>query len=185
MKRLLNLLLIFMLVSTVTTAEENSKKGSDGDGKAPEKAQEINWVRYDEGLKAAKTSGKHILVNFTTAWCGYCKKMNATTFREPEVIKMLSDNFVTIKVDGDSKQELDIDGYKITERDLSRAEYRVQGYPAYWFLKPNGERLGVLPGYQEAGNFLDVLFFMKESLYDKMTFDDYMKNGGRKAYNKG
>ncbi|PKK82529.1 MAG: hypothetical protein CVT49_13325 [candidate division Zixibacteria bacterium HGW-Zixibacteria-1] len=184
MKRLLGLLLVFALVFAVTAAGENDKKESDNNQKAPEKAKEINWVRYDEGLKTAKAAGKHVLVNFTTAWCGYCKKMNATTFKEPDIIDMLTDNFVAIKVDGDSKQELDIDGYKITERDLSRAEYRVQGYPAYWFLKPNGERLGVLPGYQEAGTFMDVLYFMKEALYDKMSFEDYIKNGGRKAFAK-
>ena len=185
MKRLLSLLLVFALIFPVIAAGDSSKKDSDDGGKKAEMAIDINWVKYDEGLKMAKESGKHILINFTTSWCGYCKKMNRTTFKEPEVIKMLDDGFISIKVDGDSKNELNIDGYKITERDLSRAEYRVRGYPTYWLLKPAGEKLGYISGYQEAGSFLDLLYFMKESLYDKMEFEEYMKNGGRKAFSKG
>jgi len=188
MKRLLSLLVVLALFFAITAAGESKKNGSDGDvGKnsKTEKPKEINWMSYDEGLKLARESGKHIFVNFTTKWCGYCKKMNVTTFAEPEVVEMLSDHFISIKVDGDSKNELDINGYKITERDLSVAEFRVRGYPTYWLLKPDGEKLGYVSGYQQSGNFLDMLFFMKESLYDKMKFEDYMKNGGRKAYSKG
>jgi len=185
MKRLLSSMLAFTLIFSISVAAGSDKKSSDGKiGKSADNGKDINWMRYDEGMKLAKDSSKHVLVNFTTSWCGYCKKMNVTTFKEPDVIKMLKEGFVSIKVDGDSKKELDIDGYKISERDLSRAEYQVRGYPAYWFLKPDGERLGVLPGYQEAGTFLDVLYFMKESLYDKMEFEEYMKNGGRKTFSK-
>ena len=183
MKRLLSAILVFTLLFSLSAIAGSEKKDT-GDKKSADKPKEINWMKYDVGLKAAKENGKHVLVNFTTAWCGYCKKMNATTFKEPEVIKMLDDGFISIMVDGDSKKELNIDGYKITERDLSRAEYQVRGYPAYWFLKPDGERLGVLPGYQEAGTFLDVLYFMKEALYEKMEFEEYMKSGGRKTYSK-
>jgi thioredoxin-related protein len=145
----------------------------------------IVWHKYDEGLKLAKEQDKHILIDFYTSWCYYCKKMDKDVFALTEVIKMLNRDFICIKVDGDSKYELDIDGYKITERNLSRSEYRVRGYPAYWFLKSDSERLGTLSGYQKLDVFMDVLFFMKEELYDSMKFDEFMKNGGRKAVDKG
>jgi thioredoxin-related protein len=146
---------------------------------------EVKWLPYDIGLAKAKKEKKHILVDFYTNWCYYCKKMDKEVFTQPEIIKMLNENFVAIKVNAESKNELDIDGYKISETNLAKSEYRVRGYPAYWFLKPDSERLGMLPGYQNADVMMDVLYFMKESLYDSMKFDEYMKNGGRKALSKG
>ncbi len=190
MRKLLIYSLAFLFVLSISYAIAEKKSESESKEDDPKKTEavdttEIRWVRYDEGVERAENEEKPILVNFTTSWCGYCKKMNRTTFKEPEVIKMLNGNFVSIKVDGDSREMLDIDGYKISERDLTIGEYRVRGYPSYWFLKPDGEKVGNLPGYQQADIFLEVLFFVKEGLYDKMSFEEYMKNGGRKEYSKG
>ena len=121
------------------------------------------------------------MVNFTTTWCGYCKKMNRTTFVDSEIVNILNNDFISIKVDGDSQNELNVDGYKITERNLTRSEYGVRGYPTYWFLKSNAERIGPISGYKATDPFLDVLYYVRDEVYDKMKFDEYMKNGGRKG----
>ncbi len=141
----------------------------------------IIWYQYDEGLKLAKETGRPIMINFTTSWCGFCKKMNRTTFRETDVIKILNGDFVSIKVDCESNLELDVDGYKITERNLARAEYGVRGYPTYWFLKSDTKRIAPLSGYQESNRLQDILFYIKNELYDKMKYDEYLEKGGRKG----
>ena len=185
MRKFLIAFIFLALAVSPVFAQDRGKADSTQNKSKKQNRGEIIWHQYDDGLKLAKEYGRHVLVNFTAKWCGYCKKMNATTFRDPEVVRMLNEDFVSIKVDGESKKELNIDGYKITERKLTQAEYHVRGYPAYWFLKSDGQRLGVLPGYRTADDFLEVLYFMKESLYDKMTFDEYIKKGGRKEFSKG
>ena len=131
------------------------------------KPASIHWMRYDEGLAKAKKEGKHIFANFTTAWCGYCKKMNATTFVDPEIVRMMNDNFIAVKIDGDSRDTLNIDGYKITERNLTRSEYRVSGYPTYWFLESDGTKLGALRGYQGKDQLGKALKMVAERQYEK------------------
>ncbi len=37
-------------------------------------AEEITWMKYEDGVKLAKEQDKQILIDFSTAWCGYCKK---------------------------------------------------------------------------------------------------------------
>ncbi|MEE8149897.1 MAG: DUF255 domain-containing protein, partial [candidate division Zixibacteria bacterium] len=76
-----------------------------GDDKSQNKAEKktsagIEWLSYDEGLIKAKKEGKHLFVDFTAKWCGWCKKMDKTTFIEPEIVKMLNDDFVAVKVWG-------------------------------------------------------------------------------------
>ncbi len=180
------ILALFLIGLMSAQDVQSGEKKKETDKKVEsDKSTKIAWLPYDVGLEKAKKENKHILVDFYTNWCYYCKKMDREVFVRPEVIKMLNEYFITVKVNGESKKELDIDGYKITERNLAISEYRVRGYPAYWFLKPDSEKLGVLPGYQKPEVFLDVLYFMKEALYDSMKFDEYMKKGGRKSLNKG
>ena len=154
--------------------------GAD-DANKPEKKQEagkengIEWVPYDVGLAAARESDKHSLIDFTAKWCGYCKKMKATTFADPEVIDMLRKNFITVKVDGDSQHELDIDGYKITERNLAKSEYGIRGYPTYWFLTADGIKLGLMSGYQHKEQMMQALTIVAEKKYDTTKVNESRK----------
>ncbi len=182
MKKFLSYLMVFMLVAGVASAtDKKDDKKAKGSTKPTIDSTAIAWYPYDQGLKLAKESGKHIIVDFTAKWCGYCKKMDKEVFTDPEVIKFLNTHFVCVKVDGDSPNELNIEGYKITEQNLARSEYRVSGYPTFWFLKSTSERIGPASGYRPKDQFLDMAYFVKDDLYDKMSFSDYVTKGGRKS----
>jgi thioredoxin-related protein len=157
-------LLCLVAVAAVVTAE-GEKQGPSQENKA----DEIVWLRYDEGLKKAQQENKHVFIDFTTSWCGWCKKMDKETFSRPDVIELLNDYFVTVMVDGDSKRELDIDGYKITEKNLTRQEFRVSGFPAFWFLKPDGSKLALIKGYRPAEYMIEALNFVKDRKYDSTS----------------
>ena len=147
-------------------------------------ATEIEWLSYDEGLVKAKKEGKHLFVDFTAKWCGYCKKMDRTTFKEPEIISMLDNNVVAVKVDGDSKKELDIDGYKISERNLTTKEFKVRGYPTFWFLDPAGTKLGAVSGYQPATSLKNYLEFVKDKKYEEQNETDQSEDSDNKTEKK-
>lgn len=177
MKKLTLLFLLSLILAVPVLAQEKSEKTKEETPAVD--TTKINWLKYDEGLTRAKENDKKILINFTTAWCGYCKKMKREVFSQTETIKLINENFVPIIVDGDSKDELDIDGYKISERNLTKSEYHVTGYPTYWILKPNAERLAPIKGYRPKDTFLDMLSYIKDDLYQKMSFDEFLAAGGR------
>ncbi len=166
---------ILLLVSLSAWALGSQDAEKPDKNQKPEKNNGIEWVAYDVGLAAAKESDKHIFIDFTAKWCGYCKKMKQTTFADPEVIDMLNKNFVSITVDGDSQHELDIDGYKITERNLAKSEYGIRGYPTYWFLTPDGIKLGLLSGYQQKEQMMQVLTIVAEKQYDTTKVNESRK----------
>jgi uncharacterized protein YyaL (SSP411 family) len=136
-------------------------------------SKQVNWMAYDEGVALAKKANKHMFVDFTASWCGWCKKMEKETFNQPEVIAMLNDNFIPIKVWGDSESQLDIDGYKISEKDFANSR-GVQGYPTFVFESPARQPLTAFSGYRDAATLMNYLNQVK-------TYIDTASTGKTKA----
>jgi thioredoxin-related protein len=134
----------------------------------------INWLKYDQGLEQAKKDGKKILVFFYTDWCGYCKRMNALTFTDEGVKKLLADKFIAVKVNGESRNTVTVDKSSITERELT-AKYGVRGYPTSWFLEPTGEKISPLVGYIQTVDFTNVLTYLGNDWYKTMGYEEYLK----------
>jgi thioredoxin-related protein len=164
-KASLTIALTLVLAAAVTAVEKGDKGKKDSDPKATTN-NEIDWHDYDDGLVLAKKTDRHVFIDFTAKWCGWCNKMDKETFADQTVIKILNNDFVPVKVDGDSEKTLDVDGFKITEKNLARAEFRIRGYPAFWFLKPDGTKLGMLPGYQTTANLTKALEYIRDYQYD-------------------
>jgi len=146
-------------------------------GQADESDSGLKWLKYDKALELGKEQNKHVLVYFTTAWCGYCKKMKKTTFTDPEVMKLMNGDFVLAVVDGDSKSKLkvtDKDGkaQEMTEQELTRA-FGVRGYPTFIFLKPDGTTIAPISGYLPADQFELALRFISTDSWEKMSFKEF------------
>jgi thioredoxin-like negative regulator of GroEL len=99
---------------------------------------------YGSARKEAVDKGKPLLLDFGTESCTWCRKLDVTTFRDPSVVSLLNDQFVTLKVDAER------------EPMLTQA-LRVQQYPTMVLAGPDGKILGVLEGYQEAPRMVDQL----------------------------
>ena len=50
-----------------------------------------------------KEQQKPIFVFVHTSWCKYCKIMENSTFKNPEVIQLLNDNFYFVRLDAENK----------------------------------------------------------------------------------
>ena len=144
------------------------------------KITHIAWRKYDQGLAEAKNNGKNIFVEFTTGWCGYCKKMHASTFMAPEVIEILNDKYVPISIDAESYDTLNIDGWITNGRAVAK-EFGVKSYPTYWLLSSDQEKLAPVIGYKDKPRLMEILDYLKDDLYKTVKFDEFMKqkNPGR------
>lgn len=134
----------------------------------------LTWYKYDEGLAKAKKEKKHIMVHFYTNWCGWCKRMDKNTFSNDEVKKVLKDSYVAVKVNAESADKVKVDGKEMTERQIA-ASFGVRAFPITWFLKPTADKIAPRNGYVEADEFVYILNWVKDDLYDKITFAEFVK----------
>jgi thiol:disulfide interchange protein len=94
----------------------------------------VTWLPFEAGRAVAQTLNRPMLVHFTAAWCGWCRKLEQETYPNPKVVARLR-QCVCVQVNGDRR------------RDLT-SKYGVRGYPTTLVLHPSGHVLRTIVGYR-------------------------------------
>ena len=63
-------------------------------------------LQFDEAVAQTKGTDKILIVKFTAVWCGPCKRMDKTTWRDDGVVKWIKDNGLAIQVDVDREAKI-------------------------------------------------------------------------------
>lgn len=164
--------------------QKTSKKSARKETASPKETaapKEIHWLPFDSGLAKAKTENKAVVVDFYTTWCGWCKKMDATTFRDSTVVAYFNKNFIGVRVNGDATGSfVTHEGEKMSERQLTQT-FGVRGFPTYWFLDSDGKKIGPVSGYQAVSTFTSLLTYIGASHYKTMSYDSFVKRENGKG----
>lgn len=116
-----------------------------------------------EGLDSLKKKESRPVVVFLHApWCNFCENMKQTTFKSPEVKKLLLEDFYFVSFDGESKEDVTFLGntfkYKPTGANTGMHELAEQlgtkngtvSYPTVTFLNEKYEIIYQYDGYISA-----------------------------------
>ena len=102
-------------------------------------ADTVQWRKdYNAARKEAAEQGKPIFIDFGTEECFHCRRLDGTTFRNAEIVQILNDRFIPLKVDANR------------EPALTQA-LRIQAYPTMIVASSDGKILGTIEGFMEAG----------------------------------
>ena len=67
----------------------------------------LNCTRdYEEGIRMAKAENKPILLDFTGYACVNCRRMEENVWSDPEVYKLMKENFIVVSLYVDDKKKL-------------------------------------------------------------------------------
>lgn len=133
------------------------------------KAQEINWLSWNEAMELRKTEPKKVFIDVYTDWCGWCKKMDASTFKDPAVVEYMNKNFYCIKLDAERTDTITFNGmtFVSTNPGQKRAVHTLayslldgkMSYPSYVILDENMVRLNIIAGYKSVEPLMAQLLF--------------------------
>ena len=109
------------------------------------------YDNIDDAVAAARRSGKRIFVDITGHGCVNCREMEARVWSDPEVLRMLREDFVILALYVDDKTRLPEDEQIVTEngrvlKDVGRlnshialTRFGVNSQPNYFVLDQNGD----------------------------------------------
>jgi uncharacterized protein YyaL (SSP411 family) len=105
----------------------------------------LAWVDLNaETFARARAEGRIVLIDGSAEWCHWCHMMDATTYSDPGVQKVLAERFLPVRVDVDARPDFE-------ER------YHDWGWPATVLMTADAEEIGKFKGYMPPERFLEVL----------------------------
>ncbi|GAB4217194.1 MAG: hypothetical protein OHK0013_44430 [Sandaracinaceae bacterium] len=119
-----------------------------------------------EAFEAAARQGRLVLLSVQAEWCHFCHVMNDTTYRDPAIVALLGERFVTVRAEADARPDL-------AER------YGAWGWPATIVLTADGQEIAALRGFRDARALRTAL---ERALADPRPRDVFAVGPDRPAY---
>jgi len=151
----------------------------------------IKWMSWEEAIEKSKKNKKKIFVDIYTDWCGWCKKMDKSTFAENDIAKYINNNFYTVKFDAEMTTSVTLKNteYKYIKSGArgyhELAAYLLQGrmsYPSMVFLDEDFNLIQAIPGYQEKDDFEMIISYFGNNSHKSVPWNKYMYQYKRDAY---
>jgi thioredoxin-related protein len=145
-------------------------------------AQEIRWMSWEDAAAANAVKPKKLFVDVYTSWCGWCKKMDATTFADPGVVNYINEHFYAVKLNAEQKESIHWNGQEFKwypgGRDgVNKLAYDLLdgqlSYPTYVIMDPEFARILISPGYMDAPTLMKELRFAAEDHYKNTSWEDF------------
>jgi uncharacterized protein YyaL (SSP411 family) len=71
--------------------------------------QPIHWYEWgEEAFAAAQREKKPILLDIGAVWCHWCHVMDHESYDDPEVARIVNENFIAVKVDRDERPDIKV-----------------------------------------------------------------------------
>lgn len=93
---------------------------------------------YKEAVLKANEEDKFIFMYVYAKWCGSCKKLKKTSFKDAEVGNYYNSNFINVQIDGESDE-----GRKLVTK------FKITQYPTLLILNQKGTVLTKTTGYMK------------------------------------
>lgn len=88
MKKTVSFFMVFTFLLSIAYAQKEKKA----------EAEKINWLSFKEATEQNKKKPKKIFIDTYTDWCGWCKRMDVTTFEDKEVVAIMNKYFMPLNL---------------------------------------------------------------------------------------
>ncbi len=159
------ILVAALSLSISATCSAQTQKATKGPGA-------IDWISFEQAVFLNDMKPKKIFIDVYTDWCGWCKRMDAGTFKDSLVAAYISNNYYAVKFDAETKDTIRFRGkefvfkpeYKANEFAVSLLSGKM-GYPSFIVMDENYAILQPLSGYQTPEELLPVLTLYGSNAY--------------------
>jgi thioredoxin-related protein len=128
-----------------------------------------------------KTEPRKIFMDMYTHWCGWCKKMDASTFKDPKVVDYLNKKYYAVKFDAETKDTIKFRDHDFffhaDKRSNELAFSLMQGkmsYPTTLYLDETFALLSPVPGYITTDQIMPILTYFGDNIYKTQKWEEFL-----------
>lgn len=146
----------------------------------------VNWMSWEEAVAANEKEPRMIVVDTYTDWCGWCKKMDASTFSNQIIADYMNEHYYAVKMDAEMNDTIVFNGYTFVNPrpNARRSTHQLAAslldnklsYPSFVFLSPEFQRIQILPGYKSPKQWEPVIRYFVEGASKGVEYEDYMSS---------
>jgi len=122
-------------------------------------AQTINWTSFEQLNDSLRTQSKPLLIFIEADWCKFCKMQDNTTFKDPDLVQIINENFYSLRLNGESKNDISFlnrkyqyhttNGYNELAEMLGKQDGELT-FPTTVLIKPGMQGIQRLTGFQDS-----------------------------------
>jgi|P827metagenome_2_1110787.scaffolds.fasta_scaffold00058_51 thioredoxin-related protein len=148
---------------------------------------QVQWRTMEQASQVdIKSNKKLFFVDFSTSWCGWCKKMDQDTFSDPVVAAILNKFYIPVKFDAEGNSTFTWNGVKYSNtktpgqrpqtHPFARAILGQKiGFPSFAVFNREKGLSQILQGYQNAYDFSMQLWYICNGDSQRYTYEEYQK----------
>ncbi|MCC7507044.1 MAG: DUF255 domain-containing protein [Saprospiraceae bacterium] len=174
--------------SNATAAKTTTKPAAVKMGRKgrpiPSVPVKVNWMTLEEALEKSKTEKRKIFVDVYTDWCGWCRRMDDSTFADPFVAQYLNDHYYPVKFNAEQQKDIVFkDKTYHFRRNGARGTHELAiewlnnrlSYPTVVFLDENFSVIQPLPGFLDPAKLEAILNYFGTNSHYTTPWDTYEK----------
>lgn len=149
------------------------------------KEEVIQWLSWEEAQVKQEHEKRPVFLSIFTTWCGWCSRMEETTFHESAIARYINEKFYPVKFNAERKEELNFRNQTYGLIKLGKKEYHRlaaewlggrMSFPTLVFLDTESNLIQAIPGYRSAKELEVIATYFGSGEYRNTPWSVYEKN---------
>lgn len=146
---------------------------------------QVDWITFEEAEAKSQVEKRKIFVDVYTDWCGWCKKMDASTFQDEDIGDYLNAHFYSIKFDAEQKEDVTFNGKVYKYVKYGKKGYHelaleiLKGklsYPSIVYMDEELNVIQAIEGYRGPSMFKRIMTYYARDLHLTVPWKSYSKS---------